>query len=117
MLRKASPTECVPEAHAVTVVVQIPLAPTRKAMFPAITPGYVELNRVIVDTQQKRIIDACKEVDAYIVKKYPNLSSRSVVYTEDCTGRAIVPSGASTGVFEATELRDGDGKRYNGKGL
>ena len=30
---------------------------------------------------------------------------------------AIIPSGASTGVFEALELRDGDGDRYNGKGV
>lgn len=32
-------------------------------------------------------------------------------------GRAIVPSGASTGVHEALELRDGDAKRYQGKGV
>ena len=32
-------------------------------------------------------------------------------------GRAIVPSGASTGRYEATELRDGDGGRYGGKGV
>jgi enolase len=32
-------------------------------------------------------------------------------------GRAIVPSGASTGTREALELRDGDKKRYNGKGV
>lgn len=31
------------------------------------------------------------------------------------TGRAIVPSGASTGVHEALELRDGDKSRYLGK--
>ena len=33
------------------------------------------------------------------------------------TGRAAVPSGASTGVHEAVELRDGDKKRYGGKGV
>ncbi|MGE5829186.1 MAG: phosphopyruvate hydratase [Micromonosporaceae bacterium] len=33
------------------------------------------------------------------------------------TGRAAVPSGASTGAFEAVELRDGDAKRYGGKGV
>jgi len=33
------------------------------------------------------------------------------------TARAAVPSGASTGAFEAIELRDGDGKRYLGKGV
>jgi enolase len=32
-------------------------------------------------------------------------------------GRAAVPSGASTGVHEALELRDGDGSRYGGKGV
>jgi enolase len=32
-------------------------------------------------------------------------------------GRAAVPSGASTGAFEAVELRDGDGARYGGKGV
>ena len=33
------------------------------------------------------------------------------------TGRAAVPSGASTGAFEAIELRDGDPNRYQGKGV
>ncbi|NJP68178.1 phosphopyruvate hydratase [Streptomyces spiramenti] len=33
------------------------------------------------------------------------------------TGRAAVPSGASTGAFEALELRDGDPNRYGGKGV
>jgi enolase len=32
-------------------------------------------------------------------------------------GKVIVPSGASTGEHEAVELRDGDAKRYNGKGV
>lgn len=32
-------------------------------------------------------------------------------------GRAAVPSGASTGEYEAVELRDGDKKRYLGKGV
>lgn len=32
-------------------------------------------------------------------------------------GRAIVPSGASTGAYEAVELRDGDAERYGGKGV
>ena len=32
-------------------------------------------------------------------------------------GRAAVPSGASTGVHEAVELRDGDANRYGGKGV
>ena len=40
------------------------------------------------------------------------------VYLEGgATGRAIVPSGASTGAHEAHELRDGDARRYFGKGV
>lgn len=39
------------------------------------------------------------------------------VTTTEGVGRAIVPSGASTGEYEAYELRDGDKKRYNGKGV
>jgi enolase len=40
-----------------------------------------------------------------------------VVLESGDTGRAIVPSGASTGAFEAVELRDGDSSRYLGKGV
>jgi enolase len=40
------------------------------------------------------------------------------VYLKDGSfGRAAVPSGASTGSYEAVELRDGDKKRYGGKGV
>ena len=37
--------------------------------------------------------------------------------TKDCCVASMVPSGASTGVHEALELRDNDRKRYNGKGV
>ena len=40
-----------------------------------------------------------------------------VVLESGAMGRAIVPSGASTGAFEAVELRDGDADRYLGKGV
>lgn len=40
-----------------------------------------------------------------------------VVLASGATGRAIVPSGASTGSGEALELRDGDPKYYGGKGV
>ena len=40
-----------------------------------------------------------------------------VVLEEGSRGRAAVPSGASTGAHEAIELRDGDNKRYLGKGV
>jgi enolase len=40
-----------------------------------------------------------------------------VILDSGSLGRAAVPSGASTGAFEACELRDGDEKRYKGKGV
>ncbi|WP_414833693.1 phosphopyruvate hydratase [Afifella sp. YEN Y35] len=40
-----------------------------------------------------------------------------VLLEDGSTGRAAVPSGASTGVHEAHELRDGDKSRYGGKGV
>src|ERR1700727_1180931 len=40
-----------------------------------------------------------------------------VVLEDGTLGRAAVPSGASTGAHEAVELRDGDEKRYFGKGV
>jgi enolase len=47
-----------------------------------------------------------------------NPTVEAEVYLEDgSVGRAAVPSGASTGVHEALELRDGDNTRYGGKGV
>ena len=40
-----------------------------------------------------------------------------VLLDDDAQGRAAVPSGASTGQFEAVELRDGDKSRFMGKGV
>jgi enolase len=40
-----------------------------------------------------------------------------VLLSDGAVGRAAVPSGASTGAFEAYELRDGDADRYMGKGV
>jgi len=40
-----------------------------------------------------------------------------VILESGALGRAAVPSGASTGAHEAVELRDGDKKRYGGKGV
>lgn len=43
--------------------------------------------------------------------------SATVVLTDGTMGTASCPSGASTGKFEAVELRDGDQRRYGGKGV
>ena len=40
-----------------------------------------------------------------------------VILENGAFGRASVPSGASTGIYEACELRDGDKNRYRGKGV
>ncbi|MGL4569549.1 MAG: phosphopyruvate hydratase [Clostridium sp.] len=61
----------------------------------------------IVDILAREILDS---------RSFPTVEVE--VYLEDGTvGRAAVPSGASTGVFEAVELRDGDKDRFNGKGV
>ncbi len=46
----------------------------------------------------------------------PTVEAQVTLISGD-TGRAAVPSGASTGEHEAVELRDGDKKRYGGKGV
>ncbi|MBP6909040.1 MAG: phosphopyruvate hydratase [Candidatus Saccharicenans sp.] len=60
-----------------------------------------------------------KEVKAReILDSRGNPTVEVEVKLEDGTvGRSGVPSGASTGIHEALELRDGDKKRYNGKGV
>ena len=59
-------------------------------------------------------------IDVYareVLDSRGNPTVEAEVYTEKLCRSAIVPSGASTGVFEAVELRDGDNKRYGGKGV
>jgi enolase len=67
----------------------------------------IKMNRAIKKVIAREIIDSrgnpTVEVD--------------VVLEDGSLGRAAVPSGASTGVNEALELRDGDPKRYLGKGV
>ncbi len=46
-----------------------------------------------------------------------NPTIQTTVWAGDICAKASVPSGASTGVHEALELRDGDPKRYGGKGV
>jgi enolase len=57
-------------------------------------------------------------IAAEILDSRGNPTVEAQVILEDGTaGRALVPSGASTGEKEAVELRDGDPKRYGGKGV
>ena len=58
-----------------------------------------------------------KVIGREILDSRGNPTVEADVYLADgSTGRAAVPSGASTGEHEAVELRDGDKKRYLGKG-
>lgn len=59
-------------------------------------------------------------IDVYareVIDSRGNPTVEVEVFGENCFGRAIVPSGASTGSFEAVELRDSDRKRFFGKGV
>ena len=64
----------------------------------------------IVDVAGREILDS---------RGNPTVEVEVVVRGEEelVMGRAAVPSGASTGQYEACELRDGDKERYNGKGV
>jgi len=61
----------------------------------------------IVDIYAREILDS---------RGNPTVEAE-VTLEDGSTGRAAVPSGASTGAHEAVELRDGDQSRYNGKGV
>jgi enolase len=61
----------------------------------------------IVGVQAREILDS---------RGNPTLEVE-VALDDGTVGRAAVPSGASTGIFEACELRDGDKSRYLGKGV
>jgi len=61
----------------------------------------------IVHVEAREILDS---------RGFPTIEA-VVVLGDESVGEAAVPSGASTGEHEAVELRDGDPKRYNGKGV
>ncbi len=63
-----------------------------------------------------RTISAIKAREVLDSRGNPTVEA-TVILENGISGRAIVPSGASTGEREAVELRDGDKKRYNGKGV
>lgn len=61
----------------------------------------------IIDIRAREVLDS---------RGNPTVETE-VILDDGSVGRAIVPSGASTGKFEALELRDKDEKRYKGKGV
>ncbi len=61
----------------------------------------------IIDVYARQILDS---------RAFPTVEVE-VTLEDGTVGRAAVPSGASTGIYEAVELRDGDKSIYNGKGV
>jgi len=59
------------------------------------------------------VVEALEVLDS---RGNPTIEVR-VILEDGSEGLAIVPSGASTGIHEALEMRDGDKQRYNGKGV
>ncbi|WP_278945709.1 phosphopyruvate hydratase [Ruminococcus bicirculans (ex Wegman et al. 2014)] len=63
-------------------------------------------------------LEIVKVIGREILDSRGNPTVEAEVYLADGTvGRGTAPSGASTGEFEALELRDGDKRRYGGKGV
>ena len=99
--------------------------------------GYLTGRKLVVDSSTKRAFEGELSKDQYIRKDRKRLMTNiseiharevldsrgnptveaEVLLADGTLGRAIVPSGASTGEHEAVELRDGDGERYLGKGV
>ncbi len=66
--------------------------------------------------EQKAVIE--KVIGREIIDSRGNPTVEAEVWLSDGTaGRGAAPSGASTGIYEALELRDGDDSRYCGKGV
>ena len=66
----------------------------------------------------KQMLEIVDVLGREIIDSRGNPTVEVEVVLEDGTmGRAAVPSGASTGIHEACELRDGDKGRYLGKGV
>lgn len=72
-------------------------AKNRKPAFSQYTNGYVKSDRFIIDLEQKKLVDLCRQVDDYIVTKYPKLKSRTVIYREDTMEKVICTSDAMDG--------------------
>lgn len=61
-------------------------------------------------------IEKIEAMEILDLRRNPTIRTE-VTFLNGITGTAAVPSGASTGEFEAVELRDGDKLRYQGKGV
>src|ERR1700759_3917853 len=91
----------------------LPLPPSTRYLKPHLCRGFgAPFSRkkrmsAIIDIHGREILDS---------RGNPTVEVE-VTLESGASGRAAVPSGASTGAHEEGELRDGDKKRYNGKGV
>ncbi len=69
-------------------------APKAMPMAKSYGQGIIPTGKEIVDFEQKRIIETCKQVDDYVTKTYPDLASRKIIYTEDSMDKVIYTSDA-----------------------
>src|SRR2546421_1358214 len=82
-------------------------SPSRRALTPRASPARVRaIMSTIISVHAREILDS---------RGNPTIET-DVTLASGAAGRAAVPRGASTGEHEAGELRDGDQKRFGGKG-
>lgn len=89
-----------------------------KAMFASIPYGTQKMDNIIKDNEQKIYIEFIKEIDNYILNKYPKLKSRRVIYTEDSMEKLLCTSDGFDGhtmiprsyiyLFLSSETTSGD---------
>src|SRR5256886_3037538 len=83
-------------------------SPSRRALTQRAPPARVRaIMSTIISVRAREILDS---------RGNPTIEA-DVTLSSGAAGRAAVPSGASTGEHEAVELRDGDPKRFGGKGV
>src|SRR5438874_12933742 len=83
-------------------------SPSRRALTRRASPARVRaIMSTIIAVRAREILDS---------RGNPTIEA-DVTLSSGAAGRAAVPSGASTGEHEAVELRDGDQKRFGGKGV
>src|SRR5881398_2817622 len=83
-------------------------SPSRRALTQRAPPARVRaIMSTIIAVRAREILDS---------RGNPTIEA-DVTLSSGAAGRAAVPSGASTGEHEAVELRDGDQKRFGGKGV
>src|SRR2546423_6773711 len=83
-------------------------SPSRRALTPRASTARVRaIMSTIISVRAREILDS---------RGNPTIEA-DVTLSSGAAGRAAVPSGASTGEHEAVELRDGDPKRFGGKGV